>query len=269
MLFGTDQFSKTGSVAVTPNSTIHAQLIWLVEEMYRGKVKVRQIWLDNQSRFDSVETRKWAADDWVILEFVCPYGHPQGGVQECKNWTVEQTARACMDVCCGHINLLPYAMVHAADTINLWPSEEDEQGKKICPLQKAQDKMPNLKILHVFGCQVMVPVPLGQTSLYTSPNAHLRDRGFEAIYLCSGRPFGKSGILVWDIRSQKIRSVILEGLKYYLNDFPLIFCSYADRSTMLSTRRLRRKLHKYCQSKIEMMKESQEKHCLLRKKCHR
>ena len=49
----------------------------------------------------------------------------------------------------------------------------------------------------------------------------MRDRGFEAIYLCRGRPFGKSGILVWDIRAQKIRSVIPEGVKYYLNDFPL------------------------------------------------
>jgi hypothetical protein len=50
-----------------------------------------------------------------------------------------------MDVCGGRINLLPYAMVHAADTINLWPSEKDEKGKKIFPLQKAQEKMLNLK----------------------------------------------------------------------------------------------------------------------------
>jgi hypothetical protein len=67
----------------------------------------------------------------------------------------------------------------------------------------------------------MVPVPLGQTSLYILPNTHLQDRAFEAIYLCSGSPLGKSGILVWDIHTQKIRSVILEGVKYYLNDFPL------------------------------------------------
>jgi hypothetical protein len=112
-------------------------------------------------------------------------------------------------------------MVHAADAINLWPSEEDEQGNKICPLQKAQEKMPNLENLPTFGCRVMVPVPLGQTILYTLPNAHLRDRGFEAIYLCIGSPFGKSGILVWDIRSQKIRSVVQEGVKYYPKDFPL------------------------------------------------
>jgi hypothetical protein len=120
-LFGTNQYSnKTGSVAVPPNSTIHAQLLRLVEEMHRCKVKVRQIRLDNQ--FDTVETRKWAAAEGVLLEFTCPYQHHQNGVQERKNRTVEQAARACMDsdVCGGHINQLPYAMVQAADVINLW-----------------------------------------------------------------------------------------------------------------------------------------------------
>jgi hypothetical protein len=56
-----------------------------------------------------------------------------------------------MDVCGGYINLLPYSMVQETDVINLWPSsEEDEQDKRICPLRKAQDKMPNPEYLPTF-----------------------------------------------------------------------------------------------------------------------
>ena len=220
MLIGTDQCSnKTGTIAVPLNSKIHDLLMKLIEEMFRGKVKVQRIRMDNQ--FNTAETRRWAVEKGVILELNAPYQHHQNGKQERKNRTVEESARACMNVCGGHIGMLPYAMAHAVDMVNLWPTETNEKGERVCPLQKAQEKVPNLKELPTFGCLVVVPVPPDQKSVHTSPVAHMRDRSYEAIYLCRGSPFGKAGILVWEIRTQKIRSVDPYAVKYHRDDFPL------------------------------------------------
>ena len=58
---------------------------------------------------------------------------------------MEESASACMNVCGGHIGMLRYTMAHAVDMVNLWPTETNEKGKQVCPLQKAQEKVPNLK----------------------------------------------------------------------------------------------------------------------------
>ena len=220
MLIGTDQYSnKTGTIAVPTNSKIHDLLLKLLEEMFKGEVRVQRIRMDNQ--LNTAETKKWATEDGIILEVTVPYQHHQNGTQERKNRTVLNSARASMDVCGGRINLLPYAIAHATDAINLWRTETNEKGEMVCPLQKAREEMPTLKTLPIFGCLVVVPVPPDQKSVHTSTNTHMRDRSYEAVYLCRGSPFGKAGILVWDIRTQKIRSVDPYGVKYHQDDFPL------------------------------------------------
>jgi hypothetical protein len=50
----------------------------------------------------------------------------------------------------------------------------------------------------------------------------MSDRGTDAIYLGSGSPLGKSGVLVWDIITGKIWSVEKNGIKFHCDVFPLL-----------------------------------------------
>ena len=196
MLIGVDENTdQTGVIAVKNSSQPHMLLEKLLEEMFRGEVRVKRLRLDNQ--FNTTGVQNWADEKEIILEFIVPYKHHQNGIPERRIRTLSDISHALLDTCDGKINLLPYAIVHAADVLNLWPTEENDEGQKICPLEKAQKRKQNRQDMPVFGCLAVVPVPPDQISAHTSPNARMRDRGAETIYLGRGSPFGKSGVLVW------------------------------------------------------------------------
>jgi hypothetical protein len=118
------------------------------------KYRIKSIHMDNAAEFSSRDFNDYCMTQGIKVHHSFPYVHTQNGLTESMIKRIKLIARSLLQGCNLPTSYWGYAVLHAADLLQLRPTAYHTTS----PLQLVCGDQPSISHLRKFGCAIYTPI---------------------------------------------------------------------------------------------------------------